>query len=1346
MRRLLMLSCLMLAAASAAAVRGDDLDTVATRIKTDLWSAAPSTSTVNGYLTSLGTNGRWSDVNYADTSQTGWSQQTHLSRLLSMAEAYANPAHSLYGSATLMAGIVKGYDTFVSLDPRSTNWWYNEISTPQLLGGTMLLVQSQLTATQITSGTAIVARAYIPRSTNAGTNTGTNRMDRAYATILRAAITRDAPLTSEAFLAIGDTLVKTTDEGIQPDGSFHQHGAQLQNGAYGLTFASLAVDIGAFGAGTSYALPAGGSSVLVDYLLDGQQWMLRGTTFDATAQGRSITRTTSKNLGSGIIGVIDGVKTLTSYRAAELTAMRDRLNAAKTSGTASPALALVGHRHFWQSDFTSHQRAGFSATVKISSTRTLEPESGNGEGLQNLHLADGVNLIQQRGNEYTDIQPIWDWRRLPGTTTEQSSYSLKPRVDWGVSGSTGFAGGVSDGRNGATVLDYAERNVKVQKAWFFFDDVEVAMGSGLDAPSATSEVITTLNQTSQKGTALWSTTSGSLGLLSSGTQARNDISWVLHDGVGYVFPSPQSVTIRAAVQSGSWSGLNTSQPSTLVTGSVFSIQVNHGVAPSDGGYAYVVLPGASGSVVTSYAAAPTVRILANTRTLQATRHDGMALTQAAFYASGTLTTGSGTTLTVREPSLVMLDESGAATKFSVSNPYGLATTIHADVARTTAEGPGEFTRITMRLSGSDQGGATVTRTLDEPVTRTFAFQLRDSAKAVAPLAYQWSFEGSTAAERMLNTGTGANATLQAVAYGSEGSTARIGYGFGLDETTTAMSPQRLGRTSSTAGGALLATTGSVALPTAFTVEALVRPELVETGGSIGYAVMAGGQATGNRGYFVVGQEGTSSDTLTTIIGDSISQADNVGQSLAAFVPGHWYYVANTYTVSGSQTTISSYVADLTLSQTSVTRAVTSQIASGKPLTAAQMAIGGYFASGTAQEAWSGSIDEVSLFGRTLTAAEVQSRLDSLYRAPEQVSWSAAATGTAVGGSGTWSAGGMRWLNGTGRMSPIATSRAVFSGSSGMVTVSGQVAAAGLAFQSGGYVLTGGTITLGSGSSRPAIDVAAGVTGTIASSLFGTGGLAKTGSGTLAVTRPLAISGTVQVSAGRLAVSGSAAIPQAVLSVSAGASAMLPDDPRYELRVAGLTIADAGGRIDVGPGRVVIAAGGIARGDLLADLASGRGSGGWDGTSGFVSRTAAAAIGGGVNRCLGWIEGADGSFTVAFAAPGDTNLDGVIDLLDAADMLSSKRYDSGVTATWAEGDFGGDGICDILDVADFLSGELYDAGPYVSASAFAAGGGLGAVAVVPEPAMKWQVLAGLVALFAEECHRVRTAGRRRRFPR
>ena len=341
---------------------------------------------------------------------------------------------------------------------------------------------------------------------------------------------------------------------------------------------------------------------------------------------------------------------------------------------------------------------------------------------------------------------------------------------------------------------------------------------------------------------------------------------------------------------------------------------------------------------------------------------------------------------------------------------------------------------------------------------------------------------------------------------------------------------------------------------------------------------------------------------------------------------------------------------------------------------------------------------------------------------------------------------MRWVNGTGRMSPVTTARAVFSGSAGTVTVSGRVGASGLGFQSNGFLLAGGTVALASGSSRPAIDVAAGVTGTLTAALSSTSGLVKTGSGTLAVTRPLAVTGTVQVAAGRLAVSGSAAVPQAVLSVAAGASVMLPDDPLYELRVAGLTIADAGGRIDVGPGHVTVAPGGISQAALVADLVAGRGAGDWAGVAGFVSRTATAALGAGQSRSLGWVAGGDGSFTVGFAAAGDTNIDGLIDILDAADVLSSGRFDSGAAAIWAEGDFNYDGVVDVLDVADSLGTGLFDFGPYGS-SAMAAGSGAvaGPVAAVPEPAAGWPAVAGMVAVAARAWHRVGSARRRTRRP-
>ena len=78
-----------------------------------------------------------------------------------------------------------------------------------------------------------------------------------------------------------------------------------------------------------------------------------------------------------------------------------------------------------------------------------------------------------------------------------------------------------------------------------------------------------------------------------------------------------------------------------------------------------------------------------------------------------------------------------------------------------------------------------------------------------------------------------------------------------------------------------------------------------------------------------------------------------------------------------------------------------------------------------------------------------------------------------------------------------------------------------------------------------------------------------------------------------------------------------------------------------------------------------------------------------------------ALTFAFAAPGDTNLDGLVDVLDAATFISSGAYDAAIDSGWMDGDFNDDGIVDVLDAADLIGGGLYDAGSYLpSASAVA----------------------------------------------
>jgi fibronectin-binding autotransporter adhesin len=138
----------------------------------------------------------------------------------------------------------------------------------------------------------------------------------------------------------------------------------------------------------------------------------------------------------------------------------------------------------------------------------------------------------------------------------------------------------------------------------------------------------------------------------------------------------------------------------------------------------------------------------------------------------------------------------------------------------------------------------------------------------------------------------------------------------------------------------------------------------------------------------------------------------------------------------------------------------------------------------------------------------------------------------AGGSGVWTTtGGTNWSGGAWDPSVPG----VLAGTPGTVTVEAVSAEKGLSFDVGGYILSGGTLTL-SGSSLAANSLAT-VTGTttIDTVLAGSGGLTKSGVGTLALGGVNTLTGTVAVTAGTLATTTSGVIADAALvDVAAGA--------------------------------------------------------------------------------------------------------------------------------------------------------------------------------------------------------------------
>jgi subtilisin-like proprotein convertase family protein len=109
-----------------------------------------------------------------------------------------------------------------------------------------------------------------------------------------------------------------------------------------------------------------------------------------------------------------------------------------------------------------------------------------------------------------------------------------------------------------------------------------------------------------------------------------------------------------------------------------------------------------------------------------------------------------------------------------------------------------------------------------------------------------------------------------------------------------------------------------------------------------------------------------------------------------------------------------------------------------------------------------------------------------------VYWDANASGSGIGGSGTWSASGNSWATtntGTSAAAANTASQLVFRGNTGTVTVAGTVAPqAGMRFESTGYELAGGGISLaGPDAASNRITAVSGVRASISSDLTGSNG-------------------------------------------------------------------------------------------------------------------------------------------------------------------------------------------------------------------------------------------------------------------
>ena len=618
-----LVGCLMLLNTSAIA-QNDVYETIGHRIVEDLQSGTNDgvlADKVNESLELLNADGSWSDINYAD------AQYEPLKRIKEMATAYIRPKNRLYQSEKIYAAIVSSLQNWVDKNPKNKNWWYNDIFYPQAIGQTLLLMQNAKMKLPIPLQQTLVGRMVRRLKTGDGANTS----DEALHFLYRACLTKNkATLDSAAKYLFEPISIEDGKEGVQVDGSYYQHGKQQAIASYGRVFVGNSVNAAYYLRNTEYALPKEKMGILVDYLKNTFLTTIRGSFYDFNVRGRGISRNDS--LSANLSDVVEKIKMFDP----ENTPHWD-VSALRTSNQKPASFGLnPSHKQFWKSGYTLNIRPKYSFSVQTASIRTLRTERGNNENILGKFLADGATNIQRSGSEYANLMPIWEWDKVPGITSRDypTDSGATIQKEWGIPGSTRFAGGVSDGTYGVSAYDLDHDNVRGKKAWFFFDKEVVCLGAGIRSNSPEA-ITTTVNQTWLR-TDLTLFENGKSSVLRDNQLLKSEkLSWVTQDSISYVFPNLGKVQVSSYAQNGSWYRINQFQSKTEVKGNVFKIWFDHGIKPSSASYQYIVMPGITDKVEVKNGA-HNIHILKNTEAIQAVKHTGLNMLQIVFYKAGLL--------------------------------------------------------------------------------------------------------------------------------------------------------------------------------------------------------------------------------------------------------------------------------------------------------------------------------------------------------------------------------------------------------------------------------------------------------------------------------------------------------------------------------------------------------------------------------------------------------------------------------------------------------------------------------------------------------------------------------------
>ncbi len=643
----------------------------------DYYTSIPYDENASEYISSVLSNGTWLDIDYNSTVHV----YEHTRRNLVMGMYYKKtPSTVLLNKITVSVNYM--FDNIfnkINFWNTEENWWYRDIGVPYYTYGELFIILYGNLSSSLKTKFQNYLLNYAAPIKNDTVYTGQNAIWGAVVRLIYGSIYNSQTHINRAIAIMNQMIVVVSfGEGLQPDGSFHQHGDVLYTGGYGQSFLGECLKFVEFLGGTTLGIQSEKMDVLANYFIK-YLWILHKGIEDAAASGRDFSRPffyseTGRNTSMIALAILykrysGGFRTsLLGHGKWAIQENRildsvyeyflPTLNTISSNQTIITT-PLYGHIHFPYSDYTVHRREKGIVSLKMISNRTQTMEMVNGEGEKGWHMTDGM-ITRHKPNidwRMDDVLPVLNWNLLSGTTTSNISLPIN-QSKYGINQHCGNA---NNGDNGISAMDFIspDYDLRAKKSWFFFDNEVICLGS--DIMGSVSNVVTVVEQLPLNNL---------LSSVSSSGNARK-----IENNCYYFFDSVSGILFDKKSQSGRWSDIgrkDTLSPlyDYLHTKPVCTITIPHGSNPQQGEYSYMMFVDGDISIANAKTIGDAYKVISNNSVLHYVKNEEKDVDGLVFWQAG-----NSSVVNADKPCIVLVQGVPIGKQISVSDLTHESTTI-----------------------------------------------------------------------------------------------------------------------------------------------------------------------------------------------------------------------------------------------------------------------------------------------------------------------------------------------------------------------------------------------------------------------------------------------------------------------------------------------------------------------------------------------------------------------------------------------------------------------------------------------------------------------------------------------